>query len=79
MNSFKELRLVILWPQYSFSSIVHYNNTSHLPLYSVLQKQLKFTSFRYHHRNNYLMFSETNLNHIGDLFENNGKMRSWED
>ena len=24
-------------------------------------------------------FSQKNLNHIGDLFENNGKMRSWED
>ena len=24
-------------------------------------------------------FSQKNLNHIGDLFENNGKMKSWED
>ena len=24
-------------------------------------------------------FSQKNLNHIGDLFENNNKMRSWED
>ena len=24
-------------------------------------------------------FSQKSLNHIGDLFENNGKMRSWED
>ena len=24
-------------------------------------------------------FSQKNLIHIGDLFENNGKMRSWED
>ena len=23
--------------------------------------------------------SQKNLNHIGDIFENNGKMRSWED
>ena len=28
--------------QQSLSSIVHYNNTSHLPLYSVQQKKLKF-------------------------------------
>ena len=27
----------------------------------------------------YLYFSQKNLNHNGDLFENNGKMRSWED
>ena len=27
----------------------------------------------------YCYFSQKNLNHIGDLFENNGKMRSWED
>ena len=24
-------------------------------------------------------FSKKNLNHIDELFENNGKMRSWED
>ena len=27
----------------------------------------------------YRYFSQKNLNHNGDLFENNGKMRSWED
>ena len=27
----------------------------------------------------YCYFSKKNLNHIGDLFENNGKTRSWED
>ena len=26
-----------------------------------------------------MLFFSKNLNHIGDLFENNGKMRSWED
>ena len=25
-----------------------------------------------------MLFFSKNLNHIGDLFENNGKMRSWE-
>ena len=26
-----------------------------------------------------MLFSKKKLSHIGDLFENNGKMRSWED
>ena len=26
-----------------------------------------------------VIFLQKNLNHIGDLFGNNGKMRSWED
>ena len=39
--------------QESLSSIVHYNNTSHLPLYLVQQKNWNFDSFP--HRNHYLL------------------------